>query len=256
VLSGLRGGKLSGAISHGHRAYGVAEVSTTLGLSKGTVSRYLLRLESAGLLVRLPDRKYTLSPRVYHWGQAAKPGADIQTQARPIMEGLANRFGEPVSLFVLASGVAVCIDQVDGLHPVRLNASIGRQLPLHTGASPRLLLAYAPTDIQEAVLAEEPFPRMGPATLTTGEELRVELARTRERGYVVSVGESNEGVIGIAAPVLDASGQVVAALSIAGLETRLRSPLREECLSSVRSAANEVSEALGFLSSKFLSTGS
>lgn len=247
VLSGLRGPVSKRARHYGHRTYGVAEVSNALGLSKGTVSRYLRRLESVGILIRMPDRKYTLSPRVYHWGQAAKPGADVQREARPLMEGLATKFGEPVSLFVLASGMAVCIDQVDGIHPVRLNASVGRQLPLYTGASPRLLLAYASIDVQEAVLEEAPFPRWAPATLTTGEELRDELRRTRERGYVVSVGESNEGVIGIAAPIRDASGQVVAALSVAGLETRLSGPRRDECLSSVRTAADDVSSALGFL---------
>lgn len=248
VVSGLRGTARKGPMNHGHRTYGVAEVSNALGLSKGTVSRYLRRLEGVGLLIRMPDKKYTLSPRVYHWGQAAKPGADVQTEARPIMEALAAKFGEPVSLFVLASGVAVCIDQVEGIHPVRLNASVGRQLPLHTGASPRLLLAYAPTDVQETVLAEAPFPRLASSTLTTAEELSAELDRTRDRGYVVSVGESNEGVIGIAAPVRDASGQVVAALSVAGLETRLSGTRRDECLSSVRSAADEVSSVLGFLS--------
>lgn len=226
---------------------GVGDVSAELGISKGTVSRYLRRLETAGVLVRLPDKRYKLSPRVFFWGQAAKPGSDVQSIARPVMKSMAERFGEPVSLFVLASGVAVCIDQVDGNQPVRLNAQVGRQLPLHTGSSPRLLLAYAPEEIREATLANTPYPRLTPATLSTAEEIRAALEETRERGYVVSIGESNEGVVGIAAPIRDTSGEVVAALSMAGPESRLHGTWRDECLAAVREAADGLSLSLGYL---------
>lgn len=247
VFAGLRSSDNPGANIVGHKTYGVADVSNALQLSKGTVSRYLRRLEAAGILVRTTDRRYFLSPRVYYWGQAAKPGTEVQVEARPIMKRLAEQFGEPVSLFVLASGVAVCIDQVDGIHPVRLNATVGRQLPLHTGASPRLLLSYAPEALQESVLASAPFPEVTPATITTALELRRAIEEARARGYVVSLGESNEGVVGIAAPIRDASGEVIAALSIAGLEARLAGPRSEKCLAGVRAAADEISRALGFL---------
>jgi IclR family KDG regulon transcriptional repressor len=246
VFAGLRSGVSSGNSIHANKEFGVTDISAALRLSRGTVSRYLRRLEAAGVLIRLPDRRYALSPRVYHWGQAAKPGNDVQGEARPVMEELAERFGEPVSLFVLASDVAVCIDQVDGIHPVRLNAAVGRQLPLHTGASPRLLLAYAPAEFQEQILAREPFPQVTPATITSASDLRRALLSAREDGYVVSVGESNEGVVGIAAVVRDASGNAVAALSIAGLETRLAGSRRSDCLASVLDAAERISQALGY----------
>jgi DNA-binding IclR family transcriptional regulator len=227
---------------------GVLEVSRALDLPKGTVSRYLSRLENAGILQRLPNRRYVLGSRVYEWGQAAAPGSDVKRWAHPVMEQLAAEFGETVSLFVLLekSLVAVCIDQVDGLHPIRLSAAIGRHLPLHVGASPRLLLAFAPDQQREAVLARDSYPALAPATITDAATLRRTLEETRRMGYVESVSESDDGAVGIAAPIRDASGTVRAAVSVAGPGSRIAGPRREAIVIGVCDAAAAISRSLGF----------
>lgn len=251
VFAGLHG-SISKDNPHSHEgnlALGVADVSTEVGISKGTVSRYLRRLEAVGVLTRLPDKRFHLSPRVFFWGQAARPKTNVQAVAHPIMEELAAKFGEPVSLFVLADGKAVCIDQVDGNQPVRLNALVGRQLPLNSGSSPRLLLAYASEELQESVLNSAPHPKLTPKSLSTADEIRSALEQTRASGYVVSISESNEGVVGIAAPIRDSDGQVVAALSVAGPETRLHGEWREACLEGVTQATEQISRLLGYLDS-------
>jgi DNA-binding IclR family transcriptional regulator len=230
---------------------GVSELSRDLGLSKGTVSRYLRRLEEAGVLQRLPDRRYLLGSRVYAWGQAAAPGSDVRRWAHPVMEDLAQEFGETVSLFVLLAGhgEAVCIDQVDGLFPIRLSAAVGRHLPLHAGASPRLLLAFAPEADREAFLARGRYPALAPATITDAATLRRALQETRRIGHVESEGESDEGAVGIAAPIRDAAGNVRAAISVAGPATRIEGARREAIVAGVRTGAMAVSSALGFRAS-------
>ncbi|MGH2615817.1 MAG: IclR family transcriptional regulator [Thermomicrobiales bacterium] len=227
---------------------GVSELSRHLGLSKGTVSRYLRRLEEAGVLQRLPDRRYLLGSRVYAWGQAAAPGSDVKRWAHPVMEHLAHEFGETVSLFVLLAdqGEAVCIDQVDGLFPIRLSAAVGRHLPLHAGASPRLLLAFAPDDLREAFLARGQYPALAPATITGAATLRRVLEETRRIGHVESQDESDEGAVGVAAPIRDAAGSVRAAISVAGPATRIEGARREAIVAGVREGAMTVSRALGF----------
>lgn len=230
------------------RAFGVVEVSRAVGLSKGTVSRYLRRLEEVGLLNRLADRRYALSTRLYHWGQAAAPRGDLRIRARPVMEDLANQFGETVSLFILDADAAVCIDQVDGLHPIRLSAAVGRRLPLHTGASPRLLLAFASAERQEAFLAQGPYPALTTETITDMIRLRQAFIAARKQGSVISVGESNDGVVGIAAPIREASGVVSAALSIAGPLHRLNVDRQVQVLADIETGADRISRALGFLS--------
>jgi DNA-binding IclR family transcriptional regulator len=236
--------------TNGHDAeptpLGVTDLSRSLGLAKGTISRYLHRLEEAGVLLRLPDRRYVLSSRVHAWGQAAIPGGDIRRWARPVMERLAAEFGETVSLFILDSDDAVCIDQVDGHYPIRLSAIIGRHLPLHVGASPRLLLALAPVEQREAYLAREPFPRLAPRTITTVAALRQAIEETRRTGYVLSQDESDEGATGIAVPIRDASGNVRAALSLAGPSSRFGESRRNAIVAGVQEGARVISATLGF----------
>lgn len=247
VFAGIRSSGLPS--NGGTNAYGVTDLSRAVGVTKGTMSRYLRRMEEVGILTRLSDRRFALSTRVYHWGQAAAPSSDLRLVVNPVLRELVNRFGETASLFVLQSNAAVCIDQVDGIHPVRLNAAIGRQLPVHTGASPRLLLAFTSEEQQRAVLAQAPFAALTPHTIVDSDSLERALVQAREDGYVVSIGESNEDAIGMAAPIRDARGQVIAALSIAGPMNRLEGERLDEALAAVRRAAAQVSERLGWVRS-------
>ncbi len=251
ILDAFAGIRYSGSQKTDPASVGVADLSRALGLSKGTVSRYLRRLEQAGVLQRLPDRRYVLGSRVYDWGQAAAPGSDVRRWAHPVMEQLASEFGETVSLFVPIAerGEAVCIDQVDGLFPIRLNAAVGRYLPLHVGASPRLLLAFAPVEEREAFLARGSFPTLATATITEAATLRPLLEETRRVGYVLSQNESDEGAVGAAAPIRDAGGVVRAALSVAGPATRIEGSRRNAIVSGVQEGAAIVSRALGYRTS-------
>jgi DNA-binding IclR family transcriptional regulator len=227
-------------------ALGVADLSRALGLSKGTVSRYLRRLEDAGVLQRLPDRRYVLGTRVHEWGQAAALGGDVRNWARPEMEALVARFGETVSLFVRDGNEAICIDQVDGRYPIRLSAAVGRHLSLHAGGSPRLLFAFASEAEREVFLARAPFPALTPATITDAAALRRAAERVREAGYAFSRGEIDIGAVCVAAPIRDASGAVRASLSLAGPATRLNGAQEELLVAAVRAAAYRVSYSLGF----------
>lgn len=227
---------------------GVTDVSRALGLSKGTVSRYLRRLEEVGVLERLSDRRYGLGSRVYAWGQAAAPGSDVRRWAHPVMEQLAARFGETVSLFVLDGGEAVCIDQVDGRYSIRLSATVGRHLSLHAGSSPRLLLAFAPDAQREAFLARGAFPRLGPRTITDAQSLRTAIDEARSAGYVLSQEELDEGAVGVAAPIRDEKGNVRAALGVAGPLSRFEGARRDAVVAGVCEAAAAISRALGFAS--------
>lgn len=225
---------------------GVSDVSRALGLSKGTVSRYLRRLEGAGILQRLPDRRYVLGSRLYEWGQAAAPGSDVRRWARPVMEHLATEFGETVSLFVREGNEAICIDQVDGLFSIRLSAAVGRRLSLHAGSSPRLLLAFAPEEVREAVLSRGVYPAYAPATITDATTLRRAIEETRRLDYALSQDELDEGAVGIAAPIRDPAGRVRAAIGAAGPASRFEGARREAVVAAVCAAAATVSRAIGY----------
>ena len=246
ILDAFAGVNRRGAEHPAPAPLGVADLSRALGLSKGTVSRYLRRLEDAGVLQRLPDRRYVLGSRVHEWGQAAALGGDVRSWARPEMEALVARFGETVSLFVRDGDQAVCIDQVDGRFPIRLSAAVGRHLSLYAGGSPRLLLAFAADAEREAFLARAPFPALTPATMTDAPSLRRAAEQIRNDGYAFSRGEIDAGAVCVAAPIRDASGTVRASLSLAGPATRMEGDQEDTLIAALRAAASRVSYALGY----------
>jgi DNA-binding IclR family transcriptional regulator len=230
----------------GPATLGVTEVSRSLGLPKGTVSRQLSRLETVGILQRLPDRRYTLGARVHAWAQAAAPGSAIKVWARPVMEQLAREFGETVSLFIREGVEAVCIDQIDGSFPLRLTAAVGRRMALHAGSSPRALLAYAPAEIQHNVLARDSYPAITAETITDPVRLRQAIAETQRLGYTLSQNELDEGAIGISAPIRDATGLAIAAIGLAGPAVRFQGERRTAIIRALSQATRTVSMSLGY----------
>lgn len=255
ILDLFAGMRFRGDIPAGQVSLGVTDVSRQLHLPKGTVSRYLSRMEEVGILQRLPDRRYVLGNRVYDWGQAASPGQDVRPWARPAMEALVREHGEMASLMVRDGDEAVCIDQVEGRLPIRLYAVRGRRLSLYTGASPRLLLAFAPEEEREEYISRCAFAKITPQTIGDPEQLRSALADIQQRGYAVSQGEMDEGVVSFAAPIRNASGRVVAAMSTAGPETRLEGTRREAIIAGLLAATAQASAAIGYRPSNSGATG-
>src|SRR5262249_45963542 len=119
----------------------------------------------------------------------------------------------------------------------------GKRQPLHAGSS-RMLLAYAPEAVQTQVLAQR-LPRFTPATRTDAAWIAADLQRIRSRGYLLTTDEVIAGAGTVATPVRDASGQVVAVLSVSAPTMRMRPPRPRVLLPMVLDAAAKLSHALG-----------
>ena len=126
---------------------------------------------------------------------------------------------------------------------LRIYSEVGKRQPLHAGSS-RLLLAHAPEAVQTQVLAQR-LPRFTPATRTDAAWIAADLQRIRTRGYLLTTDEVVAGAATVAAPVRDASGQVVAVLSVSAPTMRMRPPRPRALLPMVLDAALRLSRALG-----------
>jgi len=125
-----------------------------------------------------------------------------------------------------------------------LIAEIGAQVPLHAGASAKALLAFMAPEEIDAVIAHG-LRRLGPGTITNAGALRRDLARTRRRGWALSVEETNEGATGVAVPVFGPGGEVAASLAIAGPLTRFTRQRRVRFVALARGGAAEIARMLG-----------
>ena len=152
----------------------------------------------------------------------ARPGRARRTwtctgRSAPVLAALREETHEGCQVGVLDGHEVVYIDRLESSQTLRLFNETGRRVPVHTTSSGKTLLAHLTEPELEAVLAAaSPLAQMTPKSVTDPAVLRTELARIRARGWSEAVEEREIGVASIAAPIRDASGQVVAAISIGG----------------------------------------
>ena len=241
-----RAAALLRAFGSGVPEQGVSELGRKLNLHKSTVSRLLATLESEGLLERAPGtEKYRLGPEIVRLAGKVDQSGDIQEVARPYLVALAEVTRETANLAVLEGAEVNNVDQVSGPHLVRIGNWVGRRTPLHCVANGKVLLAFQPADVLERLTAG-PLAGFTARTVTKPSALRDELATVRSQGYATALGEIEEGLHAIAAPIRDASGTVVAALSVSGPAYRVTSERIPELGRMTQELANQVSRRLGW----------
>lgn len=210
------------SFSEDDRALSLTEISRRIGLPKSTTYRFLEALESQGLLTREPqDQGFRLGYQLIRWGALAQNGLDLRNLAVPILQALATATDETAILSVRYGTVGLWLELIESRQPVRLAMHVGRRLMLHAGASSKVLWAFLPAAERERLLQEVELVPLRPNTITDPVAMRAELEAIRQRGYATSFEETDEGAMGIAAPVYDHTGQLVAGIGIAAPLSRV-----------------------------------
>lgn len=171
----------------------------------------------------------------------ARRGQDLRELAGPAMRRLADESGETVNVMVPTAGGAEAIAQADGRHVLGASNWVGREVPDHCSAAGKVFLAHG-----VSTLPPGPLERRAGQTIADRALLARELDAVREQGYATISDELEVGLAAVAAPIRDAAGNVVAALSVAGPTARLTAP-RLDLLGRVAiEQAHAISVALGY----------
>jgi DNA-binding IclR family transcriptional regulator len=224
---------------------GVTEVAAELGVHKSTAFRLVAVLESRGFVEQLADRgKYRLGFGVVRLAGAAAAQLDIAQEGRPICEALAADLGETVNIAILDTDRAVNVSQVRGPAALSTHNWVGQGTPLHATSSGKVLLAHAPDAVRKGVLSRD-LLRFTAATISDPEALRKQLDGIVERGWGSTVEEFEVGLNAVAAPVRDADGAVIAALSVSGPSFRMDPEDFPRVARRLTAGADELSRRLG-----------
>jgi DNA-binding IclR family transcriptional regulator len=201
---------------------GVTELGRRLGVHKATASRLAATLAERGLVERdsATDR-YRLGFGLIRLAGAAMAGLDLVSSARPVLEDLAQETRETVTIGVLSGEDVVSIDQVTGTRSIVSVSWVGKRTPLHTTSTGKVFLAFMEEDERDRRLAE-PLERATKRSLVDPGQLRGQLDDVRRRGYAQTLEEFEQGLNAVAAPVRQADGEVVAAVSVSGPAFRMR----------------------------------
>jgi DNA-binding IclR family transcriptional regulator len=230
---------------------GVSELSRRLRLHKNNVFRLLATLEEHGYIEQSPEtERYRLGTRCLELSQSFVRGHSLLRSAHPVLNELALKAGETAHLAVLRDHEVV---HLDGVQPDRMlltGLRVGDRLPVNCTALGKILMSCSGEAVREGfVAAMAPgscFSARTEKTIVETEKLAQEFERVGRQGLALDIEECEMGMCCAAAPVYDASGQLVGALSISGPASRLtRDALQSESGRWVMSAAEQLSLALG-----------
>ena len=223
----------------------LTDLSEHLEMPRSTLHRFLRSLEAHGILRQDDESKrWHLGYHLCVWGNLAEKSTALRDIARPVMEELVAETGETALLTVYHPHEVVCVDKVESSHSVRLALDAGSRRPPHAGASSKVLMAHLPEDEIESIICVLGLEPICTNTITDEDELTEELARIREQGYALSVEETDNGAWGVATPIRDWDGEVIAAIGVAGPTSRLGDAVTEAYVSCCEDAARRISASL------------
>jgi DNA-binding IclR family transcriptional regulator len=224
---------------------GVTGIAGELGVHKSTAFRLVTTLERGRLVEQTDSRgKYRLGVGVLRLAGATTARLDVVQEARPISRQLAAATGETVNVAVLANKSALYVDQVAGSSSLQPHNWVGQHIPLHATSNGKVLLSGLTEDeIVDTLGSLAPFTT---DTITDLAQLTKEVEIVRERGYATAVDELEVGLTAVAAPIRNAHGDVIAALSVSGPSFRLDAARLEEVVPLLLDAVREVSHRLGW----------
>jgi DNA-binding IclR family transcriptional regulator len=229
------------AFSPERTALTLTELARQAGLPPSTAYRMLGDLVDWGALERGEDGAYRVGLRLWELGALAPRGLGLRERALPTMEDLSAVTRENVQLAVREGTQVVFVERIacSGAIPVRTR--VGGRFALTATGVGLVLLAHAPTEVQDEVLGGH-IPRYTDLTVTDPAELRRMLAETRGCGFAISDRQVTDDALSVAAPVHDQRGEVVAAVS---LVVRHGSAAPHALSALVRAGARAISRAIG-----------
>ncbi|WP_457552607.1 IclR family transcriptional regulator [Desulfobacula sp.] len=234
-------------------SWGIRELGTELKFSPATVQRILQVLKSYEFVRQDPDsRQYFIGNIFYQFLENLNSSNNLTRIGRKFMQEVASATLETVHLNIIEKNLRICIDTIESPKVLKAGMPIGNQSPLYAGASAKCLLAFATEEFQDNYFKTTQIEPLTDDTITQADKLFKELYKIKEQGYAISFGERTPGLGSLSTPVLDYKGQILASLSLAIPEIRLKQEDHlSNCINILTSAGKSFSKAMGLDAGKF-----
>jgi IclR family pca regulon transcriptional regulator len=223
----------------------LSEVAARAGLTRAGARRILLTLQQLGY-VETDGKLFTLTPRILDLGFAYLSSMPIWNLAEPVMEGLVAQVKESCSAAALDGTDIVYVMRVPTHKIMSISLGVGSRLPAYCTSLGRVLLAGLPDEeVRERLRASKRDP-LTRHTVTDVPALMAKVAQARKQGWSLVNQELEEGLISLAAPLINRAGRTVAALNISGQANRTSAKVMQEAmLPHLQEAAGRISAMLG-----------
>ncbi|MDL9999760.1 IclR family transcriptional regulator C-terminal domain-containing protein [Variovorax sp. J22P240] len=222
----------------------LSEVAAASGLTRAGARRILLTLQTLGY-VESDGRLFSLTARILDLGFAYLSSMPIWNRAEPVMEALVRKVQESCSAAVLEATDIVYVMRVPTHKIMSISLGVGSRLPAYCTSMGRLLLAELKDEEIHARLAASNREALTKHTVTDVDALFAKVVQARRQGWCLVNQELEEGLVSIAAPIVDRAGRAVAALNISGQANRTSAKVMQETmLPALLASASEISRLL------------
>lgn len=219
----------------------LTEVADRTGLTRAGARRILLTLLHLGY-VDADGRQFRLTPKVLDLGYAYLSSLPLWSQAQPLLADLSQSVRHSCSAAVLEGADIVYVVRLSAQRTMSINLGIGSRLPAYCTSMGRVLLAGLPPDQVRARLGHAALLKLTSHTEVDQERLLDIIATVRQKGWSLVSEELEHGLISIAAPVVDRTGNTVAAINIsAQTGTTTAQRLIDDSLPKLLATAQHVS---------------
>ncbi len=223
------------------------DISRKAEIPKTTTHRMLAALTEGGLLERNAETgKYTIGPELYMLGSLYLSTTDMLKAAEPVLKTLTELTGEATNMAIFDKGYVVVVMQEESKYDFKLSLHVGSLLPAYASAMGKALLSELTDAELDSLYPEERLRPITRKTIPTKTELKLELQQIRRTGVVFNREGAHEGVEGIGSAIRDASGRIVAAMSISVPIFRMNQGTRERLTTLARLGSDLISYRLGY----------
>ena len=231
----------------------LTELSKEIEINSSTTFRLLATLLSHNFIKQENSTgQYRLGLACLELARAYSTGNEIRHIALPVLEALRNATKETVHLAVLDELEIIYLEKLEGLHAIGLMSSrVGRRAPAYCTGIGKALLAQIDSDLIASLLQDITLKQYTDMTIVDERKLLAHLELVRNRGYALDLGEHENDVRCVAAPVFDQNGKTVAAISVSGPKDRI-DPVESNHLliEQTTEAASTISGQLGYQNMK------
>jgi DNA-binding IclR family transcriptional regulator len=226
----------------------IGEVSQSLGFPKSSVHRILSTLTQRGYVEQnLRTREYRLSLKVVQLGREVLEKIDLISLAHPFLRTLMHRTNENVDLAATDGREVIIVDEIENPDRPRVYSQVGLRRPLHCSAMGKVVLASHSEEELEVILRGG-LKRFTSKTNTLTVVLRRQLRDIRSQGFAIEDEEYEEGIRGVAAPIVNREGRVIGVVGISAPLVRMSQERITELARYVKEAASSISVSLGYRS--------
>jgi len=225
----------------------VTDISKTLDMSGSKVSRMLGTLEREGIFERKEKTgRYRLGILFFELGVVYAYHFPLRKIIRPHVEQIAKDLEVTVSWAILRKDRVIVLDRIQNLPIDVLAYRVGLNLPVHSTSVGKILMAYLAEKEQDRILRSVDLIKVTDTTVVDLKAIKKRLKDYKARGYATDEEETYEGVNCIAVPIRDASGQVIAAISLMDEKSRTSRKALFQNIDYQKEKALFISRQLGF----------